>query len=52
MGEGAFCKSTLVRKANAGGLQGACAELSCGTYAGGKQLPRLVQQPRCRAPDV
>lgn len=28
MGEGAFCKSTLVRKANAGDVQGACAELS------------------------
>nr|WP_314710473.1 lysozyme [uncultured Comamonas sp.] len=44
VGEGAFCKSTLVRKANAGDLQGACAELSRWTYAGGKQLPGLVQR--------
>ena len=35
-GEGAFCKSTLVRKANAGDLQGACTELSRWTYAGDK----------------
>ena len=44
VGEGAFCKSTLVRKANAGDMQGACAELSRWTYAGGKQLPGLVQR--------
>jgi len=44
VGNGAFCKSTLVRKANAGDLQGACAELSRWTYAGGKQLPGLVQR--------
>ncbi|WP_370551208.1 lysozyme [Comamonas sp. CMM02] len=43
-GEGAFCKSTLVRKANAGDVQGACAELSRWTYADGKQLPGLVQR--------
>ncbi len=44
VGEGVLCKSTLVRKANAGDLQGACAELSRWTYAGGKQLPGLVQR--------
>lgn len=44
VGNGAFCKSTLVRKANAGDLRGACAELSRWTYAGGKQLPGLVQR--------
>ena len=44
VGEGAFCQSTLVRKANAGDLQGACAELSRWTYAAGKQLPGLVQR--------
>lgn len=44
VGEGAFCKSTLVRKANAGEMKGACAELSRWTYAGGKQLPGLVQR--------
>ena len=44
VGEGAFCGSTLVRKANAGDLGGACAELSRWTYAGGKQLPGLVKR--------
>lgn len=44
VGAGAFCKSTLVRKANAGDLQGACAELSRWTYAAGQQLPGLVQR--------
>ncbi len=44
VGEGAFCGSTLVRKANAGDMQGACAELSRWTYAGGKQLPGLVRR--------
>ena len=44
VGNGAFCKSTLVRKANAGDMQGACAELSRWVYAGGKQLPGLVKR--------
>ena len=44
VGEGAFCGSTLVRKANAGDIDGACAELSRWTYAGGKQLPGLVKR--------
>ena len=44
VGEGAFCGSTLVRKANAGDIEGACAELSRWTYAGGKQLPGLVKR--------
>jgi hypothetical protein len=39
VGDDAFCRSTLVRKANAGDIDGACAELSRWTYAGGKQLP-------------
>lgn len=39
-----FCGSTLARKANAGDLPGACAELSRWTYAGGKQLPGLVKR--------
>lgn len=42
VGNGAFCGSTLTRKANAGDMPGACAELSRWTYAGGKQLPGLV----------
>lgn len=44
VGNGAFCGSTLARKANAGDMQGACAELSRWTYAGGKQLPGLVRR--------
>ena len=44
VGEGAFCGSTLVRKANAGDIDGACAELSRWTYAAGKQLPGLIKR--------
>ena len=44
VGNGAFCSSTLVRKANAGDMPGACAELSRWTYAGGKQLQGLVNR--------
>lgn len=44
VGNGAFCSSTLARKANAGDMSGACAELSRWVYAGGKQLPGLVKR--------
>lgn len=44
VGNGAFCSSTLARKANAGDMRGACAELSRWTLAGGKQLPGLVNR--------
>lgn len=44
VGDDAFCRSTLVRKANAGDIDGACAELSRWTFAGGKQLPGLVKR--------
>lgn len=44
VGDDAFCRSTLVRKANAGDIEGACAELSRWTYAGGKELPGLVKR--------
>ena len=44
VGNGAFCSSTLVRKANVGDMPGACAELSKWVYAGGKQLPGLVKR--------
>ena len=44
VGNRAFCDSTLARKANAGDMAGACAELSRWTYAGGKQLPGLVRR--------
>lgn len=44
VGNGAFCGSTLARKANAGDMLGACAELSRWTMAGGKRLPGLVKR--------
>ena len=44
VGNGAFCSSTLVRKANTGDMPGACSELSKWVYAGGKQLPGLVKR--------
>lgn len=44
VGNKAFCDSTLVRKANAGDLPGACAELSRWTRAGGRELPGLVKR--------
>ena len=48
VGNGAFCGSTLARKANAGDMRGACAELSRWTLAGGRELPGLVKR---RAPE-
>lgn len=44
VGAKSFCGSTLVRKANAGDMPGACAELSRWTFAGGRQLPGLVSR--------
>lgn len=44
VGNNAFCGSTLVRKANAGDMAGACAELLRWTYAGKKELPGLVRR--------
>ncbi|MFC4158296.1 lysozyme [Chitinimonas lacunae] len=44
VGGRAYCASTLARKANAGDLRGACAELSRWTYAGGRELPGLVRR--------
>lgn len=44
VGPAKFCGSTMARKANAGDLKGACAELSKWTYAGGKQLPGLINR--------
>ena len=44
VGLSAFCGSTLARKANAGDMAGACAELSRWTYAKGQQLPGLVNR--------
>jgi lysozyme len=42
VGTSKFCGSTMARKANAGDMPGACAELSKWTYAAGRQLPGLV----------
>lgn len=39
-----FCRSTIARKANAGDLKGACAELDRWVYAGGQKLPGLVSR--------
>lgn len=44
VGAAKFCGSTLSKKAMAGDLRGACAELPKWTYAGGKQLPGLVSR--------
>ena len=44
VGNGAFCGSTLARKANVGDMRGACAELSRWTLAGGRELPGLVKR--------
>lgn len=44
VGAGAFQSSTLLRKAKAGDLVGACNELSRWVYAGGRVLPGLVRR--------
>jgi lysozyme len=44
VGVGAFCKSTLARKANAGDMAGACAELSRWDKARGIRLPGLTKR--------
>lgn len=44
VGVGAFCRSTMARKLNAGDIPGACAELDRWVYAGGKKLPGLVRR--------
>lgn len=44
VGEGAFARSTLLRKLNAGDLRGACNELSRWVYAGGRRLNGLVKR--------
>ncbi|GAB3249264.1 lysozyme [Chitinimonas naiadis] len=42
VGGSKFCSSTMAKKARAGDMPGACAELSRWVYAGGKELPGLV----------
>lgn len=44
VGQGAACRSTLVRKANAGDLRGACHELPRWNRAGGRVLRGLTNR--------
>ena len=44
VGTGNFCGSTLVRKANAGDLRGACNELPKWVKAGGRRVQGLVNR--------
>ena len=44
VGSDAACKSTLMKKLNAGDFPGACAELSRWTMAAGKVYPGLVRR--------
>ena len=44
IGAGAFCRSTLVKKLNAGDYGGACAEIRRWNRAGGKVLPGIVKR--------
>lgn len=44
IGEGAFCRSTLVRKLKAGDYEGACAEILRWTKQAGRELPGLVKR--------
>lgn len=49
VGSGAYCSSTLARKANAGDYAGACKELYRWVYAGGRVLPGLVKRREVEA---
>lgn len=44
VGVGAYCKSTLARKLNAGDVRGACDELLRWDRAGGLRLPGLTRR--------
>jgi lysozyme len=44
IGAGAFCKSTLARKLNAGDYEGACAEILRWDRFNGKPLPGLTKR--------
>lgn len=44
VGKAAMCRSTLARKANAGNMKGACAELSRWVYAKGIKFNGLVRR--------
>jgi len=44
VGDGAFARSTLLRRLNAGDVRGACHELSRWVYANGRKLAGLVKR--------
>lgn len=44
IGVRAFCRSSILRKFNAGDLRGGCAGFSAWTYAGGRKLTGLVRR--------
>ncbi|WP_244488990.1 lysozyme [Devosia sp. Root635] len=44
IGTGAFCRSTVARKANAGDIRGACNAIPMWNRAGGKVLPGLINR--------
>jgi lysozyme len=44
IGSGNFCRSTLVKKLNAGDYSGACEEIKRWNRAGGKVLPGLTKR--------
>jgi lysozyme len=44
VGSGAFAKSTLLRKVNAGDMDGARGEFGKWVYSGGKRVPALVKR--------
>lgn len=44
IGTGAFCRSTVARKANAGDIRGACEAIAMWTRAGGKVVQGLVNR--------
>ncbi|VDY34702.1 Phage-related lysozyme (muraminidase) [Morganella morganii] len=44
VGPGAFSRSTMLRKLNAGDIAGACDEMKRWTFAGGKQWQGLINR--------
>ncbi len=50
IGNGAFCKSTLARKLNAGDIVGACSEFPKWNKAAGIRLPGLTKRRTAERP--
>jgi lysozyme len=44
VGVGAYCRSSVARRFNAGDFKSGCAEMSKYVYAGGKVLPGLIKR--------